>query len=102
MVAQGDYTINESPTYIFMLIQLVVPIQLCKFTVLKLAEPHPPHFLFFAWRSLEVFACGWVSLDYIDEHPPAWLQGQGQSGSWGAGAGRGLGACTQHGVSRSL
>ena len=87
MVAQGEFTIKETPTYIFMLIQLIVPLQLGKFTVLKLAEPHPPHLLFFAWRSLEVFACGWISFDYLDEHPPAWLQ---DSGSWGTGAGRGL------------
>ena len=81
-MAQGDHAINESSTYIFVAIKLIVPIRLSKFKLLKLAEPHAPHMIFLAWRSLEVFACGWFSLNYLAEHPPLWLHEQTVSGSW--------------------
>ena len=54
------------PAQLFAMIKFVVPMEVSKFTVLKVAEPHAPHVVFFLWRTFEVLVSGWISLDYIE------------------------------------
>ena len=67
VIAQDEgFTFRESPAYLFTLVQFIIPVHLPKFSVLKMAEPAPPHFLFFLWRSVEVAGCGWIALDFLE------------------------------------